>query len=73
MAAKTRRSTSLPKDFVVRNNIPEGMRVSLSGLQGLAVQLFGTEMLKRADVHVWDEDEWKRRLDERAKAARRPE
>lgn len=66
MAAKTRRSTALPKDFVVRHNIPDGMRVSLGGLERLAVQFFGGDMKRRAGIDVWDEEAWKRRLDERA-------
>lgn len=65
-AKTTRRSTALPKDFVVRHNIPDGMRVSLGGLEKLAVQFFGNEMKRRVGIDEWDEEAWKRRLDERA-------
>ena len=51
----TRRSTAIPKGFVVRHQIPEGMEVSLKGLGGKWVALFGVEPLRRAGVEVWDE------------------
>lgn len=65
-----RRSTSLPADFTVRHEIPEGMTVSLQGLEKLVVRFFGTEMKKRAGIEVFDEEKfWK----ERAERAAKPE
>lgn len=67
MAGDGRHSTSLPKGFVVRHNIPEGQRVSIQGLEKTFVRLFGTEMKRRAGLDVWDEERFFR---ERAAAGK---
>ena len=56
----TKRTTAVPKDFVVRHQIPEGMEVSLQGLGNLLVRYFGDEAMRRAGFGANDERQERR-------------
>lgn len=72
MSGKGRRSAALPKDFKVTHAIPEGMTVSLQGLERTFGRLFGADMRKRAGMEVFDEDAFYRER-AAARAAREAE